>query len=368
MARKATREKTLPPRPRAVQQIRDRKARPFTQWARGPGGKPILQCAVYLHDGSRLCQSLNTSDTKMEGPQRMRLILWHAIAEGQLPWGIRHPAWGLYGGPIAQSTKRLLTRLTGLPWAEYEPHRKEVAERLGYHVTTIDWLTKHDKTRPESATAIRSRRAYLRKSGHRFPKRDSWHFGPLGSMLAIHRDGSIYAQLTITGAIFRWRLKARDREEASAIMEPVRSARAQVRKAAEEWGACELGTPASVAAEAQVVTACGLLATALSAAGAADECIRLAMKPPAEVGTSSLLPVAASRKAMKQVDEKKCVDELTKLIKAGARMTIPEVTRWAKQNFGVTRRRAVDDKNCCLDQARKQAKNFEWPPRGRPPR
>ena len=149
-------------------------------------------------------------------------------------------------------------------------------------------------------------------------------------------------------------------------MEPVRLARAQMRKAVEEWGACELGTPASVAAEPQVVTACGLLATALSAVGAPDECIRLAMKPPTEVGTSSLLPVAASRNAMKQVDEKKCVDELTKLIKAKARMEIPEVIRWAKQNFGVPRRRAVQDKNCCLNQARKQAKNFEWPPRGRP--
>jgi hypothetical protein len=92
------------------------------------------------------------------------------------------------------------------------------------------------------------------------------------------------------------------------------------------------------------------------------------MKPPTEVGTRSLLPVAVSRKAMKQVNEKKCVDELTKLITAKARMTIPKVIRWAKQNFGVPRRRAVEDKNCCLDQAGKQAKNFEWPPRGRPPR
>jgi hypothetical protein len=188
-------------------------------------------------------------------------------------------------------------------------------------------------------------------------------------MLAIpHRDGPIYAQLTIAGSIFRWRLKTRDREEADAIVEPVRSARAQMRKAVEEWGACELGTSASVAAEAQVVTACGLFATTLRAVGAPDKCIRLAMKPPTEVGTSSLLPVAVSRKAMKQVDEEKCVDALTKLIKAKARMTIPEVIRWAKQNFGVPRRRCVEDKNCCLDQARKQAKNFEWPPRGRPTR
>jgi len=77
-----------------------------------------------------------------------------------------------------------------------------------------------------------------------------------------------------------------------------------LRKAVEEWGACEIRAPASVAAEARVVTACGLFATALSAVGAPDECIRLAMKSPTEVGTSSLLPVAASQKAIKEVDEK----------------------------------------------------------------
>ena len=71
---------------------------------------------------------------------------------------------------------------------------------------------------------------------------------------------------------------------------------------------------------------------------------------------------------MKQVDEKKCLDGLRELIEAKARMTIPEVIRWAKQNYGVPRRRAVQDKDCCLNQARKLANNSEWPPRGRPPR
>ena len=138
------------------QAAKERKTLPFTQWARGPGGEPVLQCAVYLSDGSRFCPSLNTADTEAEGPQRMRLILWCAIAYGRLPKGTNHPAWGLYGGPIAQSTKRLLTRLSGLPWAEYEPHRKEVAERLDYHPTTIDWMTKHDKARAETPAALKS--------------------------------------------------------------------------------------------------------------------------------------------------------------------------------------------------------------------
>ena len=61
------------------QAAKGRKTLPFTQWARGPGGGRVLQCALYLSDGSRFCPSLNTADTEAEGPQRMRLILWCAI-------------------------------------------------------------------------------------------------------------------------------------------------------------------------------------------------------------------------------------------------------------------------------------------------
>jgi hypothetical protein len=91
------------------------KTLPFTQCARGPVGEPVLQCAVYLSDGSRFCPSLNTADTEAEGPERMRLILWCAIAYGRLPKGKNHPAWSLYGGPIAQSTKRLFTDRRAIP-------------------------------------------------------------------------------------------------------------------------------------------------------------------------------------------------------------------------------------------------------------
>jgi hypothetical protein len=77
----------------------------------------------------------------VEGPQRIRLLLWHAIAEGLLPRGVKHPAWVLYGGPIPQATKRLLRRLVALPWGEYELRRTAAVQRLGYHASTIDWLT-----------------------------------------------------------------------------------------------------------------------------------------------------------------------------------------------------------------------------------
>jgi hypothetical protein len=320
---------------------RGRKTLPFTQWARRRGGEPVFQCALYLSDGSRFCPSLNTADTEAEGPQRMRLILWCTIANERLPKGTKHPAWGLYGGPIAPSIKRLLTRLTRVPWAEYEPQRQKVAERLGYHATTIDRLTKHDQARAETPAAVKNRRARLRKAGARFPKRDSWHFGLVGSMLAIHPDGPIYAQLTIAGSTFRWRLKARDRKEAAAIMETARLARAQLRKAVEEWGACELGTSASAAAAPQVVTACAEFAMALTAVGAPKECSHLALQPPAEVGRASLLPVAITRKPIKRVLEPQFRQWLKKQMDAHPKGR-PHPRRWyetkAKDEYGMSRK------------------------------
>jgi hypothetical protein len=92
----------------AIRHALTRGGEPTTSWARGPGGKPMLQCAVYLNGGRRLTLSLNTADTEVEEPQRMRLILWHAIAEGQLPKDKNHPAWRYYGGAIPQSIKGLL--------------------------------------------------------------------------------------------------------------------------------------------------------------------------------------------------------------------------------------------------------------------
>jgi hypothetical protein len=331
------------------QAAKGRKTPRFMQWARGPGGKPVLQCAVYLSDNStarrrgsrdysRRSPTFNTSNPEVAA-QRIRLVLWHAITEGQL--SVKHPAWSLYRGPIPQSTKRLLTQLADLPWAEYELQRKEAAAKLGLHVKTVDWLAKQDKARPESATAIKSRRARLRKVV-RLPRRDSWHFGPVGSMLASHRDGLIYAQLTIEGSIFRWRLKARDRENGVLIMQPVRSAREQVRKAAEEWGACELGTSASGIAASHVVTACANFATALTAVGAPKECSRLALQPPPEVGRASLLPLAITRKPIKRLLEPKFRQWLKKHMETHPKGR-PHPRRWyeakAKDEYGMPRMR-----------------------------
>jgi hypothetical protein len=222
------------------QAAKGRKTLPFTQWARGPGGKPVLQCAVYLNGGRRLTLSLNTADTEVEGPQRMRLILWHAIAEVQLPKGKNHPAWRYYGGAIPQSIKGLLRRLALLPWAKYAPLREAAAARLGLLPTATDRLTKQQQNRPPHPKEAHFQRSNARRKGERIPIADSWQCGPVGTMLAVHRT-AIYAQLTIDGHQFRWRLAANNREEGKEIVQPAISARSDVKAAMDHWRRYEVG-------------------------------------------------------------------------------------------------------------------------------
>jgi len=264
------------------QAAKGRKTPRFTQWARGPGGKPVLQCAVYVTDAStarsrgsrdysRLTPSLTTSDPDVAA-QRMRLILWQAIADKRLPRGMKHPAWGLYGGPIPQTTKRLLRRLSALPWREYELRRTAAAQRLGYQPSMIDWLTNQDKARQldsvrrsRAATLARSR---ARKLGMRTPISRSWQFGALGGMLAVHPDGPIYAQLTIAGFTLRWRFPVQNRADGEALVKPAVDARARVREAARNWRECPAGSPEAKTALLALLRAQHRFRDALAAVGA----------------------------------------------------------------------------------------------------
>jgi hypothetical protein len=249
------------------------KTLPFTQRARRAGGKPVLQCAVYLLDGSRLSPSLNTLDTKVEGPLRMRLLLSHAIAEEILPRGVKHPAWGLYGGPIPQASKRLLMRLAALPQGEYELQRRAAAQRLGFHTSTIDRLTKQDKSR-QADPVRRARARTLARSrarkvvGRRTPISSSWQFGAMGGMLAVHPDGPIYAQLTIAGLTLRWRLAVQNRVEGEALVKQAVDARARVREAARNWRECLVGSPEAKTALASLLRDQRRFGDALLAVGA----------------------------------------------------------------------------------------------------
>ena len=333
------------------QAAKGRKTLPFTQWARGPGGKPVLQCAVYLSDGStarpkgsrnysRLSPSLNTSDPDVAA-QRMRLVLWHAIAEGRLPPGVKHPAWGLYGGPIPQATKRLLRRLAALPWAEYELQRTAAAQRLGFHASTIDWLTNQDKGRKADpvrrARARTLARSRARKVGKRTPISRSWQFGPIGRILAVHSDGyHIYAQLTIAGFTLRWRLAVQNRAEAEALVKPAVDARARVREAAQGWRECLVGSREAATALEACSNAQRLYLEALRGAGAERaevwaEFARLVLEPPWDAGAHSKPRRAAPVRA-----NKKC----RQLMKADARRN-PDRPPHPHREYANTMRRRI---------------------------
>jgi hypothetical protein len=256
-----------------------RKTPRFMQWARGPGGKPVLLCVVYragssarkgIRDYFRFCPSLRTSDPEVAA-QRMRLILWHAIAEGQLREN--HPAWVLYRGPIPLSTKRLLTWLAGLPWAQYEPHRKEVADRLGYTAKTIDWLTKHDMARQadpvRGARARTLARSRARKTGKLLPISKSWQFGPVGTMLAVHpNEHPIYGKVTIAGVTLSWPLAVQNRADAEALVQPAVAVRTRLRDVARAWRECRIGSPEAKAALSALLREQRRFRDALKALGA----------------------------------------------------------------------------------------------------
>jgi hypothetical protein len=255
------------------QAAKGRKTPPFMQWARGPRGEPVLQCAVYLSDGSRLCPSLNTADTEAEGPQRMRLLLWHAIFKRQLPGGAQHAAWGWYGGSIPQAIKSFLRRLAGLPFEKYELKRTLAAERLGLHASTIDWLTNQNEAR-EADPARRARarilkRSRARRDGKLTPISKSWQFGRLGRMLAVHAGGyPVYAQLTIAGFTLRWRLQVENRAAGEALVRPALDARARVSEAAIHWRECTVGSPEATTALATLLAKQRLFRDALVRLGA----------------------------------------------------------------------------------------------------
>jgi hypothetical protein len=220
------------------QRRRRERAPPFMNWV---GGHRVLNCRVVLTDGALLDRRLNTADTS-EGQRRMRLLLWHAIIEKQLPGGVKHEAWRLYGGPISEATQRLLEELAELPWEKYELRRAAAAKRLGYCETTIDWLTNQEEARRQDpvrqslgATVARYNARKLGKK--QTPISRAWQFSRAGNMLHKHK-GFFYGRVQIDGLMLEWPLGLQNRTDAEARVKPAREAFERVGKAARDWRDC----------------------------------------------------------------------------------------------------------------------------------
>jgi hypothetical protein len=238
---------------------------PYMHWQRGPGGQQVLECCVFLSDGSKLSKGLKTDDPKV-AKQRIRLLLWHAIE--MLPGGKNHAAWVEYGGPIRRWIKQLLERLAAMEWEKYELEREPAAERLGYHPRTIDWLAKQEKARQHDPKrrrqARRDARSRALRNGKRIPKIGSaWQFRAGGPVLERYRGETMYGRTMIAGLLLRWSRPVQNRAEADVLANAVVAARADVTNAAIAWSDCPEPPEAKVLLKQQ-----GRLRGALVAAGA----------------------------------------------------------------------------------------------------
>ena len=314
----------------------------------------------------------------------MRLILWHAIAEGQLPKGKNHPAWRYYGGAIPQSIKGLLRRLASLPWAKYAPLREAAVARLGLLPTATDWLTKQQRNRPPHPKEAHFQRSNARRKGKRIPMADSWQCGPVGTMLAVHPT-AIYAQLTIDGHQFRWRLAANNREEGKAIVQPAISARSDVKAAMDHWRRYEVGTEEGQRALRALGDAQRRYLEALRAAGAerAENWLQLLKSVHQLPLDESVirrpihpLPDRATKKARRYfaADMKRAKERERAALKAGHEKEAPgfnrppiephrEYLRWMIRKVGG--RLTFGAAEEAFKAAQNDAENWDWSKRGR---
>jgi hypothetical protein len=256
------------------QRRRWERAPRFMTWGSAPGGRRVLGSKVDLSGRSPLTRRLNTDDREVAA-QRLRLLLWHAIANGQLPGGFKHEAWHLYGGKIPEKTNALLRRLSALPWRQYELQRELMAERLGYCASTLDWLTNHEEDRRQDPERRAKCDATLRSQerskvgGKQTPKSRSWQFSRVGTMLHVHSKGHpIYGRVIIDRLTLDWPLPVQNRTAGEAHVKPAVDARQSVKKAADDWRKCAIGSSEAKDASKALLRAQHRFRDALAAVGA----------------------------------------------------------------------------------------------------
>jgi hypothetical protein len=203
--------------------------------------------------------------------------------------------------------------------------------------------------------------------GKQIVKATSWHYRRVGGKCFYLNGGVMNARLEIGGRKRLWVLPTRDREEAAAIMEPVRVARERVREAAKLVLDYEVGSIDYADAVRTREKACIALAAAIIDAGGPIELAKAVQDPPpGEDGTA--LPKVVQAKPMKQAAREKCIDWLVDLV-----LTSPdgptgprrELEQNAKAKFGVSRQ----DFRACFRVALKKTNTTNesrWRVGGRP--
>jgi hypothetical protein len=251
---------------------------PYTRWDQR--GKPVLLAYLKRINGKSLCLSLETENPEV-AKRHMRLLVAMLLAKGRLsPDCGAAEAYGPKGTGRSriEKLKTEVRRLTALSDAKYGPETLATAKRWGCPVGIIHHLAGR---KPElSAGTHRTRRMRARKRGEQIAKGASWHYRRRGGKNFYLNGGVMNARLEIAGRKYMWVLPTRDRDEAAAIMEPVRVARERVGEAANRVLNYKVGSVDYVDAVRTRENACIAFAAAILHAGGPNELAKIVQDPP----------------------------------------------------------------------------------------
>ena len=250
------------------------RAPPFMRWDQR--GKPELQLTVKQPDGTTLRVMMGTADWD-EAMRRARPIIERAVLEGRLLAQSR--AARIYGVFDVPDFWADLTRLSGVPHAQYEGQRESVARRWNFPVWIVDRLAKREP-RPLKLEAYRTRRYRLRKRGQPTVIGSSWHYRRGGKKYFFRNGNVMCVRMYIEGRAYQWSLQIRSKDQASQIAGPIGVARERVRRAAIKLIDCKPGSLALDTALADCAKACRRLSEVIQKTGGPIELVNLVLQPP----------------------------------------------------------------------------------------
>ncbi|HXW29770.1 MAG TPA: hypothetical protein VEK55_10430 [Xanthobacteraceae bacterium] len=315
---------------------KDCPAPPYMHWDQR-GKKPVLLSDLTLINKKKLRLSFQTDDPDI-AKRYMRLLVPCLVAQGRLL--ANGGAAELYGAGGRSHLKKVdaeIRRLKRRPEAKFGPQALATAKRRRLPVGVIHCLAERKPAL--NAQTYRTRRMRARERGTQIAKGASWHYRRVGGKCFYLNGGVMNARLEVAGRKYMWPLPTRDRDEAAAIMEPIRVARERVREAAKRRLEYELGSVEYADAVRALEKECITMAAAIIDAGGPIELGKAVQDPPpGEDGTA--LPKVVKAKPMKQAAREKCINWLVDLI-----LTSPdgptgprrELEQNAKAKFGVLR-------------------------------
>jgi hypothetical protein len=291
---------------------------PYTHWDQR--GEPVLLTDLDLMNGKTLRLSLQTQDPD-SAKGHMRFLVGMLVVKGSLsPNGGAVRVYGPKGTDRSRLKKidTEIQRLKAVSDATYGSEALVTAKRWRRPVGIIHHLAGRKPA--TAAGTLKTRRSRARHDrDQRFPLGNTWehHAQGVGKYYYWNR-GVLTARVNFDGKRWQWPLKdIEEEQEAKALMEPVRIARARLHKAAIDALAFEIGTDQAGAAAKVRKGARVKLATAILSAGGPPELADFVLEGPREDAQEpEVMPGPTQLRASKKAAIEKCVRAYMDLIEA----------------------------------------------------